>query len=358
MSHKFKVKKLKAPQEPQESSLQPKVVNSLLENMVDGSEYESIVGLITPQNFNLLDELARAVLEIEKARYRPCICYLGNVTKQVSGSGIDASDDLPFAEMVGKVDKSQTGVDVLLVTNGGSGYQVSRFVNALRSRFDSVEFLLPSFCMSAGTLFALSGDRIWMTERACLGPIDPQVPSKDGRLIPAQGLLLLIEKLQKDGQEALDNKQPVPWTAVRIVDSMDKKELGEAISASEYSKNMATEFLNTYKLKSWVVHTANGEPVTQKEREDVAKEIASALVSHSRWKAHGHAIQRDALWNEVKLLIDRPESMPGLNLALARFWALCTWMFDKTPAVKVIISRNYKYAKSVPLIQLKGDANG
>jgi len=352
MSNKFKLKGRKVDPEPQKNPMVPKIVSSLLDNMVDGSEYQSIVGLTTPPNFNLLDEVRRAILEVEGIRNRPCICYIGNVIKSASETGIDASDDLPFSEMVGKVDRSQTGVDVLLVTNGGSGYQVSRFVNALRSRFKSVEFLLPSFCMSAGTLFALSGDRIWMTERACMGPIDPQVPSKDGRLLPAQALLLLVEKLQKDGQEALDNKKSVPWTAVRIIDTIDKKELGEAISASEYSKTMARQFLNTYKLNSWVEHVANGHPVTDKEREDAAEEIAAALVSHSRWKAHGHAIQREALSNEVKLLIDHPELVPGLDLALSRFWALCTWVFDKTPVVKMIVSKDYRYAKQTAVMQL------
>ncbi len=114
-----------------------KVVHSLLDEMQDGSEYQSIVGAV-PENLNLATELTRALREIETTRNRPCLCYVGNVVKPDSEAGIDATDDLPFAEMVGKIEGTPAGVDVLLATNGGSAYQISRFVNALRGRFQSV----------------------------------------------------------------------------------------------------------------------------------------------------------------------------------------------------------------------------
>jgi len=57
--------------------------------------------------------------------------------------------------------------------------QVTLFVDAIRAKFQSVEFILPYKAMSAGTLWALSGERIWMDRRACIGPVDPQVPSSD-----------------------------------------------------------------------------------------------------------------------------------------------------------------------------------
>ena len=199
-------------------------VKSLLDIMEDGHEYGSIVSAKPSGELEIFDELITGIRAIEEARGRPCLCYVGNVVKPGEGdSGVDSTDDLPFAEMVKKVPEDVDSVDVFLVTNGGSAHQVSRFVNSLRSRFTKVNFLIPSFCMSAGTLFALSGDSIFMTERACLGPIDPQVPTKDGRFVPAQALLMLVEQLQNQGQEALDNGGSVPWSAVRIIDSIDKR---------------------------------------------------------------------------------------------------------------------------------------
>lgn len=312
--------------------------------MQDGNEYGSIVSLVTSPNVDLVAEIAKGIAEIEAVRKRPCISYIGNVVAADGECGIDQKDDLPFHEMIAQIPGNEKKVDVFVTTIGGSAHQVSRFVNALRPRFDEVDFLLPSYCMSAGTIFALSGDRIWMTPRACLGPIDPQVPSKDGRYVPAQALLLLVQELQKQGEEAMKKGLPVPWSAVRTIDSLDKKELADTMSASQYSIVMAAEFLTNYKFKNWTTHS-NGSAVTPEDKEKTAQEIASALASHDRWKSHGHAITRELLLKEVRLRIDRPEDVDGLERAMKRLWALCNWIFDRTPITKAVVSPKYRFVR-------------
>ena len=120
--------------------------------MVDGQEYSSIVGTIPVPTLDLLSEIKRTLADIEAIRGRPCLAYVGNVANGDPDSAVIAKDDLPFMEMVQSVPSDAKRVDVLLATNGGSGAQIARFVNFLRSRFEEVDFLLPSFCMSAGTL--------------------------------------------------------------------------------------------------------------------------------------------------------------------------------------------------------------
>jgi hypothetical protein len=323
-----------------------RVVDSLLDAMVDGREYQSIVDAVPAPTLNVVGEVQRALCEIEGVRDRPCLAYVGNVVSVAGpGSELGPLDDLPFAEMIASIPAYQRKADVFLVTNGGSGQQVGRFVDALRSRFDEIDFLIPSFCMSAGTMFALSGDNIWMTERACLGPIDPQVPTADGRFVPAQALLLLVEKLQKDGQEALKTEGTIPWTAVRIVDKIDKKELGEAITASDYAKKMAQEFLEKYKFRQWMVRSTSGHPVDAEYKRKRAIAIAEELCSHERWKSHGHAINRDVLWREIQLKIEHPQG--GLLRAITRTWALLTYIFEKTAIQKFIVARDYTLIRIV-----------
>jgi hypothetical protein len=322
---------------------QRKEVTSLLDEMIDGKEFQSIVDL-QPTNMNVMDEVVKGLYEIENIRKRPCLLYVGNViTKDGGDTGVESSDDLPFKEMVNQVPKNQKSVDIYLATNGGSGEQISRFVNCLRSRFDDVNFLIPSFCMSAGTLFALSGEKIYMTDNAYLGPIDPQVPSTGGRFVPAQALLLLVDQLQKKGQDAMDKGQNVPWSAVRLIDSLDKKELGAAITATEWSKMLAAQYIEKYKFKDWHTRETTKIAVSPDYKLQRAQEIASALASHERWKNHGHSISREVLWNEIKLKIDLPDE--NLERSIRRLWALLTWLFDKSPIKKVICSSNYRYLK-------------
>jgi len=334
------------PGQKQRPALQkaPRVVPSLLDAIIDGKEYGSIVDASTPPDHNLLEDIVRGLNKIEEIRKRPCIAYVGNVVRRDDGnSGVDATDDLPFAEMVALVPVEHRAVDVFLATRGGSAHQIARFVNCLRARFDEVDILVPSFCMSAGTLFALSGDHILMSSRACLGPIDPQVPTADGRYVPAQALLLLVEKLQKEGQEALAKSLPVPWTAVRIIDTIDKKELGDAITASTYSTMMATQFLMNFKFRHWTMREGSQVSVTDDYRRARAEEVAAALASHDRWKNHGHAISREVLWEEVKLKIDHPDD--DLERAMIRLWAVFNWLFDKTSVLKVVASSRYRYVR-------------
>jgi len=323
---------------------QVNVVDSLLDSMVDGKEYGSIVDKMQAPNSDLLDEVIKGIQAIETVRNRPCLIYTGNLTTTAKGeSSVDASDDVPFQELVASVPANQNAVDIYLATNGGSGEQISRFVNYLRARFNEVNFLIPSSCMSAGTLFALSGDQIYMASNAFLGPIDPQVLSAGGQFVPAQALLLLVERLQQDGEEAMQKGMQPPWTAVRLIDTLDKKELGAAITASQWSQTLAKQYIMNYKFKSWNVRESSGVGVTGGYKEARADEIAAALVSHGRWMNHGHAISRDVLWNEIKLKIDHPDG--ALERAMVRLWALLIWIFERTGTQKLICSSTYRYAR-------------
>ncbi len=323
---------------------QPKIVNSLLEVMKDGSEYESIIPYL-PQNGNVLPEIKKAIAEVENIRRRPCICYVANVIKPISNTSIELSDDLPFNEMLSKISSSEKEVDVFVVTGGGSGQQISQFVSSLRSKFEGINFLLPYMCMSAGTLWALSGDSIWMDQRAFIGPIDPQVRATDGSLVPAQAILVLLNKIKEEGEAALKTGANPPWHYIRLIDTMDRRQIGDAISLSNYSTKLATKFLNDYKFKSWITHK-DGRSVTIEEREDRAKWVAEKLCSNDYWKSHAHGISREAANIELKLKIDPIESVDGLERAVRRLWALFYYAFDKSAICKMFISKDYTLVRS------------
>ena len=129
-------------------------------------------------------------------------------------------------------------------------------------------------------------------------------------------------------------------THVLLVRSIDPKELGNVISQSVYSIDMAAGYLATFKFKSWLRHS-DGRPVTPEEKIQRAGEIASKLGSHDQWRLHSHGITRDVLWQQLKLHIDHPETVPELEHAIRRLWAIAYWIFDNTPSAKIFISRGY-----------------
>ncbi len=78
---------------------------------------------------------------------------------------------------------------VVIETNGGSIEVVERIYAVFRKYYLEVDFIVPNFAYSAGTVLVLSGDNIYMDYYSVLGPIDPQVEGHDGRFVPGIGYL-------------------------------------------------------------------------------------------------------------------------------------------------------------------------
>lgn len=316
-------------------------INSFLDVMVDGREFESIAQLQSV-NVNLTTEIKRSIGEISSVRGRPVICYLANVIRQGlhHSVSLDNSDDAPFLEMLRNVQNCENGLDIILVTPGGSAETVSHLVRQIRSKFDNVTFILPYMAMSAGTIFCMSGNDIIMDEAAFIGPIDPQVPGKGGMWLPAQSVETLLNDIRERTERRLSAGKEPDLIDTIIVHSLDPKEIGAAANASRLSINLVSSFLSSYKFNDWTVHS-DGMQVTYKEKQEKALEIANILCDHSRWLSHASRINREMATSECGLKIIHSENIPGLDRAIKRFWALIRLSFEQLPIIKVYASNDY-----------------
>ena len=336
------------PNPPQKKfSVQP-LGGSLLDLMEDGREYQSIVG--KPVSVDLGAEMKRAMDDIRAIRKRPIICYIANtLNSAIAGKtplSIDNSDDTPFIEILNSIPKEERAVDIILVTPGGSADTVDYFVKKLRGRFEHVAFILPYMAMSAGTMFCLSGDDLIMSESAYIGPIDPQVPSRGGMFVPAQSIMTLIATIKARGEEQMKKGLQPDWTDVQILNHLDPKELGNAITASALSIKLVTEYLERYKFRDWNSHS-DGEEVTPVERNKCAEEIARLLCDNSVWLSHGSRITREVAENICKLRVTYPESIEGLDRSIRRFWALMQLVLESNPISKIYASGDYFLFRNV-----------
>jgi len=344
--NKNKKQHIHIPNQQQFKPAQQVPIVSLLDTMVDGREFESLLKF-KQVNVDIVAEIRRALKDVSDIRQRPNIAYMANVVNPniKAVRSIEYSDDLPFSELVNTIPTNARDIDVILVTPGGSGTQVAKFVDKLRPRFDTVSFILPNIAMSAGTIFAMSGDEIIMTNSSYIGPVDPQVPNKDGMYIPAQAILTLIEEIQTKGNEAIKKGINPDWTDLQILRQIDPKEIGNAINASKYSVELVENYLHDYKFKTWTVHS-NGSPVTAEQRKQRASEIANQLCKHSLWKTHDHGITREVAWDACKLKIRHSETIDRLDRAIKRLWALFYWLFENTPIYKTFVSENYSLMRN------------
>ncbi|MDQ6954958.1 MAG: ATP-dependent Clp protease proteolytic subunit [Mariprofundaceae bacterium] len=137
------------------------------------------------------DELSARVAKLEDLFDGNVMAYVGQIHPAY------LKDFRNFIEHLVSKDKKDRLI-INLHTPGGSVEAVEKMVEIVRHHYKEVYFIVPDSAMSAGTIFCMSGDKIFMDYSSSLGPIDPQVLiSKDGRdqYVPALGYLDQVEKL-------------------------------------------------------------------------------------------------------------------------------------------------------------------
>jgi Serine dehydrogenase proteinase len=209
-----------------------------------------------------------------------------------------------FREVIEKLaqrpDKKST-IAIFLTTPGGQAEVVEKLVEVVRTHFDLVNFVVPVAAMSAGTIFCMSGDRIFMDYSSSLGPIDPQVVDREGKyLIPALGHLDKVNELIEKSRNSTITAVEFQWLL-----NQDLAMLRFYEQARDLSIALLEKWLVQYKFKDWTVHrtTNPGDPVTPAQKQARAREIARWLSDNAHWHSHGRMIGIETL-KKAKLDID------------------------------------------------------
>lgn len=253
------------------------------------------------------ESLDRHLGDIETTMTRDVVAVYGPIV-----SGLD----LGVRDAIESVDNrnTQKRMAVILDTPGGSAEVVERMVDTIRSFYDDVAFIVPDRAMSAGTIFAMSGDSIHMDYFSRLGPIDPQIWKED-RFVPALSYLIQYERLlEKDRKGELTNAE------FALLSKFDLAELHQFEQARALSITLLKKWLANYKFKTWATKQNSGTPVTQLDRVTRAEEIAKALSNNELWHSHGRGISRSTLESDdIKLKIDDLGSNALLRTSVRKY---------------------------------------
>lgn len=212
-----------------------------------------------------------------------------------------------------------------LTTFGGYVEIVHRIVDTLRHHYKIVDFIVPNYAFSAGTVLVMSGDAIYMDYYSRLGPIDPQVETESGRTVPALGYLIQWERLLKKAREG---KITLPEVQL-MIEKFDQAELYQYEQERELSIALLKEWLAKYKFKNWTKTATRGIVVTDDMRKKRASKIAKELNNTERWHVHGHGISMDVL-RGLNLIIDDFGQNSMLNSQIRCYCALLDDYMVKT----------------------------
>ncbi len=224
------------------------------------------------------------------------IFYFGPIADSLEKPFRDFIEDLKSDE------KKNSTLCIFLNTPGGSAETVEKLVKITRHHYSEVYFIVPDSAYSAGTIFCMSGDKIFMDYSSSLGPIDPQVYNGTN-WVPALGYLDKVEELiEKSAKGTLTQAELIMLT------QQDLAMLRRHEQARDLTIALLKEWLVKFKFKNWNTHNTNpnkkGNPVTQNEKDERATEIARDLGNNKIWHSHGRSIGIVALTKILKLQIE------------------------------------------------------
>lgn len=127
-------------------------------------------------------------------------------------------------------------LDIILHTPGGSALGAGQIVRALKAHKGRKTFFVPYEAFSAGTILALTGSEIFMSEIASLGPIDVQFGN-----IPAAALASTLK--YKRARDMNDDTLAIAIRAENTIRAHHKKAV--ALMQGNYSRHRAERIART-----------------------------------------------------------------------------------------------------------------
>ena len=271
------------------------------------------------------------IREIERATRRPLVCMVFGREARIDRGHFPAVADLVHGMGSG------THFDVLLHSLGGDLDAAAKIAFLLRRTAGdrgSIRVIVPDSAKSAGTLIALAGDRIMMSDTSELGPIDPLIsvgqPDGSREYRPAQAYLDAHTKTVSDAAEAAraaenDPRQdarpgppPVPRQVWEILlNQFDPALVEMSRKAIRRSTKYAEDILRDGMFR-------DGGQWTK---------VAHDLSDNSRWLTHGAVIDARVAMTEVGLNVDLLARMDPLWQAFWRLYCLQRLKVDNDDAL-------------------------
>jgi len=237
-------------------------------------------------------------------------------------------------------------LDIILHSPGGSLEATESIVDILRQKFTDIRFFIPNTAKSAATMWALSGDEIYLASSAELGPIDPQmIYRKDNNVhqSPAQAIIDQFETAQKDLAKNSD-KLPA-W--IPILPMYGPSLYQDCKLAIKLSKDIVRSWLVQYMFKSLP---------RKRDRVNRARRVVNYFSSHKDLKSHGRRIGLTEIEQNLKglLKIKRLDDDAILYDRVMGVYYCLVNIFQRSASFKIIQNHiGNRYVRQIQVPQLQ-----
>ena len=287
---------------------------------------------------DLENELQILIANYNKLRSSYLFVFASAIGKSIPGIGIDQSDYFVIHDLLRNKGEFRN-LDFYLETPGGSAEAVEEIVGCLHKRFENVSFIISGEAKSAGTIMALSGDEILMTETGSLGPIDAQI--RIGRAFISA--FDYMEWVNNKREDALKNNSLNPFDAVMVA-QISPGELMGVHHSLRFAEDLVVKWLPIRKFKNWNFTETAKRAVTPEMKQARATEIANELLNHALWRSHGRSIKRDDL-EQIGLKITNIDQNMELADLVYRIQTVCRLLFDSSTCYKIYATEQERISK-------------
>lgn len=251
-----------------------------------------------------LEERRALYRELEQRRGRPLIAYVTSDRAGAPGmiSG-DAVREIHF--QLEALPSDTTGLDLLIVSNGGDPTVAWRIVSLIRERVKQFSVLVPQAAYSAATLIALGADEIVMHPNGNLGPTDPQITSKraqpngtpDTVSFGSEDLSAFLKYAREE--VGLTDQTHLLQVFTKFCDAVGAIPIGVAARSSQLSLSMGEKLLLLHMTSEAARQKAraiaetltkdffhHGYPVSRTEADDIGLPIAKRdeVIESLMWR--------------------------------------------------------------------------
>ncbi len=291
---------------------------------------------------DLEQELLRLIKEYNKVRNTSLLVYAGAISKQIPAVSLIMDDYYTIFDLLRTI-KTES-LDFYLETPGGSGETAEEIARYLHDKFINVNFVISGEAKSAGTLMALSGNDILMTESGGLGPIDAQI--KIGR--STQSGYDYMDWVRKTRNNAAKNRQLNPFDATMIA-QISPGELNGVYNSLNFAEDLVVEWLPKYKFRNWNITETRKKMVTNLMKQRKAKKIVKSLIDHNKWRSHGRSIKICDL-EKIGLKITKIDTDSRLSDIVYRIQTVIKLLFSTTNTFKIFATESEKiFANALPV---------
>lgn len=281
-------------------------------------------------SIDLKNELKRLIGLYNNHTGRSLFIYASDFNKQKMGIDVSLMQDdfYTIQDVLRESDKKT--IDVYLETPGGSGETAEEIARFLHKKFDEVNFVIAGEAKSAGTILALSGDNLYMSETGSLGPIDAQV--RIGRsTVSAYDYKAWIDDKK---EEAKRTGRLDAFDAI-VVAQISPGEINGVFNSLKFAQDLVAGWLEKYKFKNWTETETRHQQVTPEYRRQRAEEVSENLCNHMNWRSHGRSLKIEDLNSVLK--IERIDDDTQLADIVYRIKTVIRIIFDTSTDFKLYL---------------------